>query len=100
MQGACTRSAAAALAVWVCAPACGGVRQHAPRRYALIVTAVAYVWPTTPLLQLRAALCVVLLAAMRLLNLAVPILYRDVVNTFRRGGAPAPAPTAHCGQHI
>lgn len=53
------------------------------RRYALIFTAVAYVWPTTPLLQLRAALCVVLLAAMRLLNLAVPILYRDVVNTFR-----------------
>jgi len=67
------------------------------RRYALIVTAVAYVWPTTPLLQLRAALCVVLLAAMRLLNLAVPILYRDVVNTFRRGGTPAPAPTAHGG---
>ena len=48
-----------------------------------MITAVAYVWPTTPLLQLRAALCVVLLGAMRLLNLAVPILYRDVVNTFR-----------------
>ena len=50
-----------------------------------MLTAVAYVWPTTPLQQLRAALCMVLLGAMRLLNLAVPILYRDVVNTFRRG---------------
>lgn len=50
-----------------------------------MLTAVAYVWPTSPLQQLRAALCVVLLGAMRLLNLAVPILYRDVVNTFRRG---------------
>ncbi|KAK9823014.1 hypothetical protein WJX81_007044 [Elliptochloris bilobata] len=50
--------------------------------WALLVTAVAYVWPTTPLQQLRAALCVVLLGAMRLINLAVPILYRDVVNTF------------------
>ena len=54
-------------------------------RWALMLTAVAYVWPTSPLQQLRAALCVVLLGAMRLLNLAVPILYRDVVNTFRRG---------------
>ena len=49
---------------------------------------MAYTWPKTPLQQLRAVLCVALLGAMRLLNLAVPILYRDVVNTFRCLCAP------------
>ena len=43
-------------------------------------TAIVYVWPKTPVLQLRACLCVLLLAVMRLLNLAVPILYRNMVN--------------------
>ena len=43
-------------------------------------TAIVYVWPKTPILQLRACLCVLLLAVMRLLNLAVPILYRNMVN--------------------
>ena len=43
-------------------------------------TAIVYVWPKTPILQLRACLCVLLLAIMRLLNLAVPILYRNMVN--------------------
>lgn len=43
-------------------------------------TAIVYVWPTTPMLQFRACLCVLLLAVMRLLNLAVPILYRNMVN--------------------
>ena len=33
------------------------------------------------LMQARALGCVVIVAVMRLLNLAVPILYRDVVNT-------------------
>lgn len=39
-------------------------------------TAILYVWPTTPWLQLRAGVCVLAVATMRLLNLAVPILYR------------------------
>lgn len=43
-------------------------------------TAIVYVWPKTPILQFRACLCVVLLAIMRLLNLAVPVLYRNMVN--------------------
>ena len=63
-----------------------------------MLTAVAYVWPTSPLQQLRAALCVVLLGAMRLLNLAVPILYRDVVNTFRRGSPCRSVSTSSCNK--
>lgn len=43
-------------------------------------TAIVYVWPRTPILQFRACLCVLLLAIMRLLNLAVPVLYRNMVN--------------------
>ena len=31
-------------------------------------------------MQLRAIVCVLIVAALRLLNLAVPILYRDVIN--------------------
>ena len=48
-------------------------------RYQLIFTAVMYVWPTTPWLQLRAGVCVLAVACVRLLNLAVPILYRCVL---------------------
>ncbi len=51
-----------------------------PCRYELMWTAIVYVWPKTPILQLRACLCVLLLAVMRLLNLAVPVLYRNMVN--------------------
>lgn len=51
-----------------------------PCRYELMWTAIVYVWPKTPMLQFRACLCVVLLAIMRLLNLAVPVLYRNMVN--------------------
>ena len=51
-----------------------------PCRYELMWTAIVYVWPKTPMLQFRACLCVLLLAVMRLLNLAVPILYRNMVN--------------------
>jgi hypothetical protein len=44
-------------------------------------TAILYVWPTTPWLQLRAGVCVLAVATMRLLNLAVPILYRCACRT-------------------
>ena len=47
----------------------------------LLLTAIVYVWPDTPGLRLRAILCIVIIAAMRLLNLAVPILYKHVVDT-------------------
>lgn len=47
----------------------------------LLLTAIVYVWPDTPGLQLRAILCIVIIAVMRLLNLAVPILYKHVVDT-------------------
>ncbi|KAK9835927.1 hypothetical protein WJX84_005950 [Apatococcus fuscideae] len=47
----------------------------------LLLTAIVYVWPDTPGLQFRAILCIFIIAAMRLLNLAVPILYKHVVDT-------------------
>ncbi len=49
--------------------------------YSLLGTAVAYVWPDSVLLQLRAFACVILILVMRVLNLAVPILYKKVVDT-------------------
>ena len=50
-----------------CQPEAGvqaGVRMRA-RRYQLMFTAVLYVWPTTPWLQLRAGVCVLAVATMR-----------------------------------
>lgn len=52
-------------------------------------TAIMYVWPQTPMMQLRAGVCVLAIAIMRLLNLAVPILYRDVVNTLADASSAA-----------
>lgn len=49
--------------------------------YSLLGTAVAYVWPDSVHLQLRAFTCVILILIMRVLNLAVPILYKKVVDT-------------------
>ena len=65
--------------------------------YSLLGTAVAYVWPDSTILQLRAFICIVLILIMRVLNLAVPILYKSVVDTLadtsarthpRDGGEP------------
>lgn len=67
-------------------------------------TAILYVWPRSPMMQLRAGVCVLAIAIMRLLNLAVPILYRDVVNTLadassaahpRAGESPESTPFWH-----
>jgi ATP-binding cassette subfamily B (MDR/TAP) protein 6 len=53
----------------------------APRTWAaLFVDACAYAWPEAPLLRLRVLLCVVLLVAMRVINLAVPITYKRLVD--------------------
>ena len=42
--------------------------------------AISYVWPTSVVLQLRVVACVIIILAMRVLNLAVPILYKSVVD--------------------
>ena len=49
--------------------------------YSLLGTAITYVWPDSPILQLRAFTCILLILIMRVLNLAVPILYKKVVDT-------------------
>ena len=49
--------------------------------YSLLGTAITYVWPDSVILQLRAFTCIVLILIMRVLNLAVPILYKKVVDT-------------------
>ena len=49
--------------------------------YSLLGTAITYVWPDSPILQLRAFSCIFLILIMRVLNLAVPILYKKVVDT-------------------
>ena len=48
--------------------------------YSLLGTAVAYVWPEGTILQLRAFMCIIIILIMRVLNLAVPILYKNVVD--------------------
>ena len=40
----------------------------------------AYTWPTSPLLQLNAIICILLLIGLRVLNLAVPIIYKSLVD--------------------
>ena len=47
----------------------------------LLGQSVVYVWPTALWLQLRAIVCVFLVIFMRCLNLAVPILYKGMVDT-------------------
>lgn len=49
--------------------------------YSLLGTAITYVWPDSVILQLRAFSCIILILIMRVLNLAVPILYKKVVDT-------------------
>ena len=49
--------------------------------YSLLGTAITYVWPDSPILQLRAFTCILLILIMRVLNLAVPLLYKKVVDT-------------------
>ncbi|KAG2448115.1 hypothetical protein HYH02_006700 [Chlamydomonas schloesseri] len=56
--------------------------------------ACSYVWPTELHLQLRAIACLLLLVAMRFINLAVPILYKRVVDTLAAASAKHPAAAA------
>ncbi|KAG7668001.1 putative Heavy metal tolerance factor 1 [Nannochloris sp. 'desiccata'] len=48
----------------------------------LVGIAARYMWPTEITLQLRAAVCVVLIVALRLLNIAVPVTYKKVIDEF------------------
>ncbi|KAI3430799.1 hypothetical protein D9Q98_009211 [Chlorella vulgaris] len=61
----------------------GSGRKRAKQSWiALVGVAAKYMWPETLGLQVRAWVCVVLIVIMRLLNLAVPILYKKVVDIF------------------
>lgn len=51
-------------------------------------------------LQVRAVGCVLIVAVMRLLNLAVPILYRDVVNTMADVSSKTHPPPGQQPQHF
>ncbi|GIL87517.1 hypothetical protein Vretimale_1580 [Volvox reticuliferus] len=69
----------------------------------LFVDACAYVWPESFWLQLRTVVCLLLLVAMRVLNLAVPILYKKVVDKLaagNSGGLPQPAAAAGEGRGL
>ncbi|RMZ56656.1 hypothetical protein APUTEX25_002745, partial [Auxenochlorella protothecoides] len=48
----------------------------------LLAIAAKYMWPEDVWLQVRASVCVLLVVAIRLLNLAVPFLYKKVVDEF------------------
>ncbi|KAG2483230.1 hypothetical protein HYH03_017887 [Edaphochlamys debaryana] len=76
--------------------------------------ACAYVWPEERGLQARALGCLGLLVCMRVVNLAVPILYKHVVDILARataaaaalhsshaatGGGALPGPKPHHGAH-
>lgn len=50
----------------------------------LLSIAARYMWPTEFWLQIRASICVGLIVALRLLNLAVPITYKKVIDEFSR----------------
>lgn len=61
------------------------VENPAPKKgrswYSLFGSALVFVWPDDWVLQARGIACVVIIGAVRLLNLAVPILYKKVVDT-------------------
>jgi len=57
-------------------------RQRKRSWVSLVGIAARYIWPTELKLQLRAAVCILLIVALRLLNLAVPITYKKVIDEF------------------
>ncbi|PSC71777.1 ATP-binding cassette sub-family B member mitochondrial [Micractinium conductrix] len=67
------------------APATGKQRKHS--WLALVGIAARYMWPDTVGLQIRAWVCVAMVVVLRLLNLAVPILYKKVVDEFAYASA-------------
>lgn len=63
----------------------GKKRQHS--WISLVGIAAQYMWPDEFVLQVRAWICVGLIVVLRLLNLAVPILYKKVVDEFAYASA-------------
>lgn len=58
-------------------------KPHRKRSWvSLLGIAASYMWPTGLWLQVRATFCVTLVVLLRLLNLAVPFLYKRVVDEF------------------
>jgi ATP-binding cassette subfamily B (MDR/TAP) protein 6 len=57
-------------------------RQRNRSWVSLVGIAARYMWPTEITLQLRAAVCVFLIIALRLLNIAVPVTYKKVIDEF------------------
>lgn len=64
----------------------GGDRKRKRNRswLSLVGTAARYMWPTGLGLQIRAVVCVLLIVILRLLNLAVPIAYKHVIDEFSK----------------
>lgn len=65
----------------------GGGKKRKHSWVALVGIAAQYMWPDSVTLQLRAWVCVGLVVLLRLLNLAVPVLYKKVG---AGGGGPVP----------
>lgn len=76
------------------------IRRRKRSWIALVGIAAAYMWPQRLWLQVRAVICVVLIIALRLLNLAVPIAYKRVIDEFskitssQKSPSPTPVPFA------
>lgn len=62
----------------------GGGRRRQRSWVSLIAIAAQYMWPTGFWLQVRASFCVFLIVILRLLNLAVPITYKKVIDEFSK----------------
>jgi len=60
----------------------GGARRREKSWVLLLGAAVAYVWPTSFHLRVRAVICLVLVACIRVLNIAVPFAYKKVIDSF------------------
>jgi ATP-binding cassette subfamily B (MDR/TAP) protein 6 len=61
----------------------GGRKRQRHRSWVWLVgTAAQYMWPTGFWLRARACVCVALVLALRLLNLAVPIAYKRIIDNF------------------
>jgi hypothetical protein len=55
--------------------------------YSALGHSIAYVWPKTLLLQLRATTCIVLVLVIRVLNLVVPVCYGKMVDALAAASA-------------
>lgn len=61
------------------APETAGQKKRRPW-YSLLLISLIYVWPDDLGMQLRAGVCLLIVIIVRCLNLAVPIIYKNVVD--------------------